>query len=51
MNAPIGSAGYVSVQSWDACTGLGSVNGIALKYFLQGGPDAVSLLLKPVLLS
>jgi kumamolisin len=51
MNAPMGSEGYVCVPGWDACTGLGCVNGMALKYVLQGGPDAVSLLLGPVLLS
>jgi kumamolisin len=40
-----GSPGYPCGPGWDACTGLGVVNGNALKYALQGGPDAVSLLL------
>ncbi len=51
-NAAGGANGYVSGPGWDGCTGLGSVNGIALKYVLQGGPDAVSpLLLRPLLVS
>ena len=51
-NATGGANGYVSGPGWDGCTGLGSVNGIALKYVLQGGPDAVSpLLLRPMLIS
>ncbi|HEY3836565.1 MAG TPA: S53 family peptidase, partial [Bryobacteraceae bacterium] len=41
-NATGGANGYVSGPGWDGCTGLGSVDGIALKYLLQGGPDAVS---------
>ena len=49
-NATGGSKGYVSGPGWDGCTGLGSVNGIALQYVLQGGADAISsLLLTPLL--
>jgi hypothetical protein len=48
-NSWIGSPGYPCGPGWDACTGLGVVNGNALKYFLQGGPDGISLLTaKPV---
>jgi subtilase family serine protease len=43
-NSYLGSPGYVSGPGWDACTGLGVVNGMALKYALQGGIDALSLL-------
>jgi kumamolisin len=44
-NARPGVPAYVSGPGWDACTGLGVVNGLALKYFLEGGPDALSPLL------
>jgi kumamolisin len=51
-NGTGGVNGYVSGPGWDGCTGRGSVDGIALKYVLQGGPDAVvPLLLSPLLLS
>jgi kumamolisin len=43
-NSYLGAPGYVSGPGWDACTGLGVVNGLALKYALQGGLDALSLL-------
>jgi kumamolisin len=44
-NSWSGSPGYFSGPGWDACTGLGVVNGLALKYALQGGPDAILPLL------
>ena len=47
-NAYAGAPSYLSGPGWDACTGLGVVNGMALKYALQGGPDAISLLLAPL---
>jgi kumamolisin len=50
-NASGGANGYVSGPGWDGCTGLGSVNGIALKYVLQGGADAILALLPTPLLS
>lgn len=43
-----GAKGYVCGPGWDACTGLGGVNGAALRYALQGG-GADALL--PLLLS
>ncbi len=35
-NATGGAPGYKSGPGWDACTGLGSVNGTALLYALEG---------------
>jgi len=35
-NASGGAPGYKSGPGWDACTGLGGVNGTALEYALQG---------------
>jgi kumamolisin len=47
-NSHGGAKGYVSGPGWDGCTGLGGVNGAALRYALQGGgTDA----LVPLLLS
>lgn len=35
-NASGGAPGYSAGVGWDACTGLGSVNGLALEYALEG---------------
>ena len=44
-----GVNGYPAVKGWDACTGLGSVNGSALQTALQGAPksSAVGASTKP----
>jgi kumamolisin len=47
-NARSNAPGYTSGPGWDGCTGLGCVNGIALKYALQGGGSDALL---PLLLS
>ena len=41
-NARGGAPGYKSGPGWDACTGLGSVNGVALQNALRGAAPAIA---------
>jgi kumamolisin len=46
-NARGGAPGYKSGPGWDACTGLGSVNGVALQNALRDAGPAVALAQAP----